>query len=74
MDSYSYNAYARYYDKNFPSDFQRRCNESAALREDYQLFFKQRIPVPLIETKIDVLDIGVNTGLHPGVNLSTKVD
>lgn len=36
MDSYSYNAYARYYDKNFPSDFQKSCNESAALREDYQ--------------------------------------
>ena len=73
MDSYSYNAYARYYDKNFPSNFQRRCNESAALREDYQLFFNQKFPVET-ETKIDVLDIGVNTGLHSGVNLSTKVD
>jgi hypothetical protein len=41
MDSYSYNAYARYYDKNFPSDFQKSCNESAALREDYQNILKK---------------------------------
>ena len=81
MDSYSYNSYARYYDKNFPSDFQKSCNESAALREDYQLFFNRRFPLKVeteTETKIDVLDIGIDSGLHSGlhssINLSTKVD
>ena len=44
MDSYSYNSYARYYDKTFPSDFQKRCNESAALREDYKKDFERRFP------------------------------
>ena len=72
MDSYSYNAYARYYDKNFPSDFQRRCNESAARREDYQLFFNQKFPVPLSQEK--VLDIGINPGVQSGINPSPKVD
>ena len=42
MDSYSYNSYARYYDITFPSDFQKRCNESAALKNDYQINFNKR--------------------------------
>ena len=51
MDSYTYNAYARYYDKTFPSDFQKRCNESAALREDYKKDFERRFPDVKPETK-----------------------
>lgn len=45
MDSYSYNSYARYYDRTFPSDFQKRCNESAALKNDYQINFNNRYPI-----------------------------
>ena len=72
MDSYTYNSYARYYDKNFPSDFQRRCNESAALREDYN----QRL---MTESKVEtntntVSDIRVNSGVKTTLNLSPKVD
>ena len=51
MDSYTYNSYARYYDKAFPSDFQKRCNESAALREDYKKDFEWRFPNAKPETK-----------------------
>ena len=45
MDSYSYNSYARYYDRTFPSDFQKRCNESAALKNDYQINFNNIYPI-----------------------------
>lgn len=45
MDSYSYNSYARYYDRTFPSDFQKSCNESAALKNDYQINFNKRYPI-----------------------------
>ena len=76
MDSYTY-SYARYYDKNFPSDFQRRCNESAALREDYnqRLMNELLMTESKVETKTNtntntVSDVGVN----PGINLSPKVD
>jgi hypothetical protein len=51
MDSYTYNSYARYYDKTFPSDFQKRCDESAALREDYKMDFERRFPDAKPETK-----------------------
>lgn len=51
MDSYTYNAYARYYDKTFPSDFQKRCNESAALREDYKKEMERKFPDVKPETK-----------------------
>jgi hypothetical protein len=51
MDSYTYNSYARYYDKTFPSDFQKRCDESAALREDYKKDFERRFPDAKPETK-----------------------
>ena len=80
MDSYSYNAYARYYDKNFPSDFQKSCNESAALREDYQNSLKKTTVTVTVkdkdkekekekdETNTNVLDTYVI------INSSPKVD
>jgi hypothetical protein len=76
MDSYSHNAYARYYDKNFPSDFQKSCNESAALREDYQKKFVITNVIETIikkdkdETKItnDVLDTYVILNPCPKVD------
>ena len=79
MDSYTYNSYARYYDKNFPSDFQRRCNESAALREDYnkRLMSESLITESKVETHTNtntVLDVGVNSGVKTTLNLSPKVD
>jgi len=86
MDSYSYNSYARYYDKNFPTDFQRRCNETASLREDYQSFFNQRHP--LVETNVSETNVSETNVSEPNVsetnvsdskdgsdvNLSLKVD
>ena len=77
MDSYTYNSYARYYDKNFPSDFQRRCNESAALREDYnqRLMTESLITESKVETKtITISDVGINSGVNTTLNLSPKVD
>ena len=47
----SYTTYAHYYDKTFPSDFQKRCNESAALREDYKRDFESRFPDAKPESK-----------------------
>ena len=76
MDSYSYNAYARYYDKTFPSDFQKSCNESAALREDYQKnMFKTEKSVT--DTKVnDKVETNTNDVLDTYVilNPSPKVD
>jgi hypothetical protein len=67
MDSYSYNAYARYYDKKFPSDFQKSCNESAALREDYQKnMFKTEKSVSVTEK--NVTDTKVNDKVETNTN------
>jgi hypothetical protein len=87
MDSYSYNSYARYYDKNFPTDFQKSCNQSAALREDYEINFNRRFPLKVepetksktesnskTEPKTKELVVGIDSGIKSCLNLSPKVD
>lgn len=71
MDSYTYNSYARYYDKNFPTDFQKRCNESASLREEYQSSFNKRYP--LVEKNVSETNVSESKD-NSGVSLSPKVD
>ena len=67
MDGYTYNSYARYYDKTFPSDFQKRCNESAALREDYRKDYERRFPdvkpdpLPVVPLPVVSIDDSFNS-------------
>lgn len=72
MDSYTYNTYARYYDKNFPSDFQKSCNESRNIREDYQIDYNKRFP---LETKpVDANPIPSETKLDCSINLCPNIN
>ena len=69
MDSYTYNSYARYYDNKFPSDFQKRCNESAALREDYKSEVERKFPDAKPETKPETKPLPLEEELlFPNIN------
>lgn len=83
----SYNSYARYYDKTFPSDFQRRCNESAALREDYKINYERIFPdakpdaetkpllvVPFPVVPLPVVPLPSENTLEFGLNLCPEIN
>ena len=54
----SHKAYADYYDKNFPSDVKKRCDESKSLIEDYKKYMN---PIKDINTITDIITPIVNT-------------
>jgi len=69
MDGYTYNAYARYYDKTFPSDFQKSCDASAALREDYKKEVERKFPNAKPELKPEAKPLPLEEELlFPNIN------